>query len=121
MNNTFGLVGNVLMNAEIAMDMARRVPSVYGQPVHWLKKVLGYASIAKLDVRIKFNNKNEWYYDEYQRNLAGKTISGKIVSLEIESMDHMRCSSAIYWFAEANNPEMTHFIYEQVEWIVLAE
>ena len=121
MNNTFGLVGNVLMNAEIAMDMARRVPSVYGQPVHWLKKVFGYASIAKLDVRIKFNNKNEWYYDEYQRNLSGKTISGKIVSLEIESMDHMRCSSDIYWFASVENPEMTHFTIEQVEWIVLAE
>jgi hypothetical protein len=121
MNNTFGIVGTIDMNSEIAMDMAKSVPSVYGKPVHWIKKVLGFASIAKLEVSIRFNNNNEWYYDEYQRSVAGKTIRGQIVSLEIESMDHMRCSSPVYWFAEVDNPILTHFIYDQVEWIVLAK
>ena len=120
MNTTYGLVGNVPMTAEIAMDMAKGIDSVYGKPVHWVKKILGYAAISRIEVKIKFNNSNEWYYDEYQRNLAGKTISGKIVSLEIESMDHMRVSSPIYWFESVEDAERTHFRIEQVEWVVLA-
>jgi hypothetical protein len=129
MNNTFGLVGTIDMNTEIAMDLAKRIDSVFGKPVNWIKKILGYASALGIEVKIKFNNNDEWYYDENQRSLSGTILTGKVASLELESPHYMKNVSPLYWFEsveEWKNRQMTgeepktRFRIEQVEWIVLA-
>jgi hypothetical protein len=131
MNNTnaFGLVGTIDMNAEIAMSMAKKVPLMLGSPVHWIEKVLIFASYSKLEVLIKFNNNEDWCYGEKQRALKGRLVKGKITWLALESAHYFAQKDCpLFWFESGEEdvanwgPHWSYqgFRIEQVEWIVLA-
>jgi hypothetical protein len=130
MNNTnaFGLVGTIDMTAEIAMDMAKKVPLMDGNPVNWIQKVLIFASYQKCEVLIKFNHNEDWFYGEKQRALKGRLVGGKITWLELESIHYIGKDCPLFWFESGEEnvanwgPHWSYqgFRIEQVEWIVLA-
>jgi hypothetical protein len=130
MNNTnaFGLVGNVPMNNEIAMDMAKKVPLIFGNTVSWIEKVLIFASHQRCEVLIKFNHNDEWFYGEKQRALKGRLVKGEIKWLEMESKHYFGKDCPLFWFTSGEEnvdnwgPHWSYqgFRIEQVDWIVLA-
>ena len=127
-NTTYGLVGNVPMTADIAMDMAKKVPLMDGNPVNWIQKVLIFASYKKCEVLIKFNHNDEWFYKEKQRALKGRLVKGEITWLELESIHYIGKDCPLFWFTSGEEnvanwgPHWSYqgFRIEQVEWIVLA-